>query len=111
MTTGHPILIGVLLGLAVALCVLCAVGLCVARDPYQRLQFCAPVASVAMPIFALAVWIDDPNWQSRIKATLIAIALLLMNSVISHATARAVRIREIGHWPSTDDEKISRVKQ
>ena len=102
----HPFIVAGLLGVAVALCLLCAVGVAVVRDPYQRLQFNTPVASVAVPLIVAAVWVGDPQWQSRIKATLVGVVLLLMNAVLSHATARAVRIRDVGHWPPTAEEQI-----
>ena len=104
--THHPIIVGCLLGVAVLLCLLCGLGVAIVRDPYQRLQFNTPVASVAVPLVAAAVWVADPQWQSRIKATIVAVVILLMNAVLSHATARAARIRQLDRWAPTPDEHI-----
>jgi multisubunit Na+/H+ antiporter MnhG subunit len=32
------------------------------------------------------------------KTLLIAVVMLGINSVVAHATARAFRVREVGHW-------------
>jgi monovalent cation/proton antiporter MnhG/PhaG subunit len=110
MTQQHPIITGCLLGLAVLLILMCALGLLVMRHAYQRLQFSTPVVTVSMALIVAAVWIEDDQWQSRIKATLIWVILFLMNSILSHATARAIRIREVGSWPTTAEEHIPLVK-
>lgn len=106
----HPILSGILLGLAVALIMLCSIGLMVMRDPFQRLQFSSPVTTLAMFFIVVVVWVEDSEWQSRIKATLIGLIIFLMNSALSHATARAIRIRALDRWPVALDENIPLVK-
>lgn len=102
----HPILTSILLVAAVLLAILCALGVLVMRDAYQRLQYSAPVVGVSMGLIVVAIWIEDGQWQSRIKATLIWAILFFTNAILSHATARAVRIRQVGHWPTTEDEHI-----
>lgn len=102
----HPIITGCLLGVAFALCLLCAIGIAVMRDSFQRLHFSSPVTSLAIFLIAIAVWVEDSQWQSRIKAALIALILFLMNAVLSHATARAIRLRRVDHWAPTPDEDI-----
>jgi multisubunit Na+/H+ antiporter MnhG subunit len=37
---------------------------------------------------------------------LIAIMLFFMNSVLSHATARAIRLRKLEHWEVESDEQV-----
>jgi monovalent cation/proton antiporter MnhG/PhaG subunit len=106
----HEVVVGCLLGLAVGLCFVCAVGVLSVRDAYQRLQLCSPITAVATSLIAAAVWIDDPDWQSRIKAALVMVVLFFMNAILSHATARAIRIRDIGHLSPAADEKIPLVK-
>ncbi len=102
----HPIITPILLGLAVALAIVCSIGLGVMRDVYQRLHFSAPVVSISMVLIAIAVWIEDSDPQPRIKVLLIGAVLFVMNSILTHATARAARIYQAGHWPPTPDEKI-----
>ncbi len=102
----HPIITGSLLGLAAAVCVLCAIGLAVVRDAYQRLHFSSPIASIGIALIVAAVWVEDPQWQSRIKAVLIAIILFLTNATLSHATARAIRMRSCEQWAPKPDEQL-----
>jgi monovalent cation/proton antiporter MnhG/PhaG subunit len=102
----HPIITGCLLGTAAALCIFCSIGLAVVRDSYQRIHFSAPVTSIAIVLITSAVWIEDSQWQARIKSALIAIMLFFMNSVLSHATARAIRLRKLEHWEVESDEQV-----
>lgn len=102
----HPVITTILLAAAALLCLLCAVGLFAMRDAFQRLHFSSPIASLAIFFFVVAIWLEDPDWQSRIKSALIALFLFFMNSVLSHATARAIHIRRTGHWPPSPDEHL-----
>jgi monovalent cation/proton antiporter MnhG/PhaG subunit len=105
--THHPLITGTLLGVAVVLCILSPLALVVMRDSYQRLQFSVPVTSLAAWLVVVAVWVENAPWQARIKAILVALILMIMNSILTHATARAIRIRKVvGHWEPTQDEKV-----
>lgn len=90
----HPYLTCTLLAVSVALCLLCAVGVLVMRDAYQRLHFTTPVAAVVTVLVAAAVWVEDADTQARIKSVLVAVMLLSMNSLVCHVTARGLRVRE-----------------
>jgi monovalent cation/proton antiporter MnhG/PhaG subunit len=102
----HPYITGSLLAVVVILTFLCAVGLLVMRDPYQRMQFATPVVSIAILLITASIWIEDPHWQARIKSAMIALLLFLMNSILSHATARAIRLRDADHWPLSPEDQI-----
>lgn len=102
----HVWVIGVLLGAAVVLTLLCCIGVLVMRDPYQRLQFVTPVATIGAVLVTAAVWVGDPSWQARLKMLCIGAVLFWMNAILSHATARAVRIRRAGHFSPKNEEKI-----
>lgn len=84
------VVVAVLLALAVGLCVLCAFGALVMRDPLQRLHFLAPPASLSAFLVVAAVLIyDHHDWQAAMKTLLVAVMLTLINAVVTHATARA----------------------
>jgi multicomponent Na+:H+ antiporter subunit G len=102
----HAIAAAVLVGIAVALALACAVGVAIMKNPLERLHFSAPVTSFSVALIACAVWIDDPNGQARLKIVLIAVIMFLMNAILSHATARAIRIREDKHFESRPNEPI-----
>ena len=98
-TPHHPIIVAVLLAAAVGVCLASAVGVAVGRTAYDRLQYATPVAALAVALMAVAVWVGEPDWQARIKATLVAAVLFVANAVLSHATAKAVAVRDAGRWP------------
>lgn len=91
-------LIDVLLGIGVVSAVLSSVALMVMKDLYERLHYLAPPATISIICFTAAVIADKHLSQAGIKALLIMLILLAMNAVLSHATARAARIRQFGRW-------------
>lgn len=102
----HPLIVGWLLGAAVALAIACSIGLLVMRDAYQRLHFSAPVVTLSMLLVTVAVFVDEADSQARWKASLIFILMLVMNSILTHATGRAIRIRETGQLAPRPQERI-----
>lgn len=102
----HPIVIGILVGIAVGLAIVCSIGVMVMRDAFQRLQFTAVVVTFAMLLIAVAVWVEEKDPQARIKVVLIGLILFVMNSVLTSATAKAVRIHQKGYWEPHPEEKI-----
>ena len=92
------ILIDVLLGIGTFSVVLSSFGVLLMKDLYERLHYLFPPATLTVICFAAAAIIDKHLSQSGIKALLIMVVLLLTNSVLSHATARAARIRQFGRW-------------
>lgn len=94
----HPLAITALLAFAVLITLLSSLGVLVMRDPYQRIHYMAPAASVAAMAIAAAVLLAEGFNQAGIKSLLVLVVLFLMNAVLSHATARAGRIREFGRW-------------
>jgi monovalent cation/proton antiporter MnhG/PhaG subunit len=104
----HDLLVGGLLAIAVLLVLMCAIGVLVMRDPYQRLHYIAPPTTISVSLITLAVWLDEPQRQAGLKMIVITIALGLMNGVVTHASARAFRIRAKGHWVSGESEEFER---
>jgi monovalent cation/proton antiporter MnhG/PhaG subunit len=94
---GHQVIwVSGLLGISVALALICCVGVLVMNDAYQRLQFAAPIVGVSMSLLVAAVWIQESGSQVRVKAVLICVILFLTNAVLSHATARAIKVKTHG---------------
>ena len=102
----HPYITGSLLGVAVLLAFLCSVGLLVMRDAFQRLQFATPIVTISIFLITIGIWIEDDQWQARIKSALIALILFVMNAVLSHTTARAIRIRDVERLEISAEESI-----
>jgi multisubunit Na+/H+ antiporter MnhG subunit len=66
----------VLLGLAVLIVASASVGVLVMRDAYQKLHFVTPAALVAPAL----------------------LFMIIAGPFLSHATIRAIRVREKGDW-------------
>lgn len=95
----YPILTGILLTAAVVLAFLSSLGTMVMRDAFQRLHFAAVVVSLGAGLIVIAVWLEDSAPEARIKALMTGLLLFVMNSILTHAIARAIYIRRHGRWP------------
>ena len=89
---------GVLLGLAVAIVLASAVGVLVMRDAYQKLHFVTPAAMVAPLLVALAIAVQHGVYENTGESFLALGFMLIAGPFISHATVRAIRVRETGDW-------------
>src|SRR5438552_539777 len=87
------VFVDLLLGVAVATEALSAVGLIVMPNLMDRLHFLGPAASVGPALVAGAVVTKEALNHQGIEAVLIALFLLVFGPVLTHATARAARIR------------------
>jgi monovalent cation/proton antiporter MnhG/PhaG subunit len=103
---GATLIASVLVWMGVALAIVSAIGLGIMKNAFERLHFNAIVVSFSTWLIILAVWIDDPSWQARLKSASIGVLLFLMNAVLSHATARAIRIRDEGQVEPREGDKI-----
>lgn len=92
------IVIDVLLGIGTFSVVLSSFGVLLMKDLYERLHYLFPPATLSIICFAAAAVIDKHLSQAGIKALVIMAVLLPTNAVLSHATARAARIRQFGRW-------------
>jgi len=101
----------VLVWVVVITCLLCCLGLVAMKDFFERLHYMATVSTVATMALLAAVVIEQGWGQAAIKVSLIVVVLLLMNAVLTHATARAARVRDLGHWQPAEGEKIAGLEQ
>ncbi len=103
----HQLSVEILLACAVAIAFVCTVGMLVMRDAYQRLHYLAPAASISPVLIMIAVLLEEKLTQSGIKSILVAAVMFVMNAILSHATARAFRIRELGQvLPRPDQGRV-----
>lgn len=98
----------VLLGLAVAVALVSAVGVLAMRDAYQKLHYVTPLSLVAPVLVALAVLVSsgftDRSAQAGVTMLLVAIA----SPFLSHVTIRAARIRADGDWRGQPGQDLAR---
>jgi multicomponent Na+:H+ antiporter subunit G len=106
------VIVVVLVSVAVLVCVLSCIGVFFARDAYDSLHFTGPASVLSPGLIAIAVVIEEGiGSQAGIKSIVVALLLLILNPVLSHATARAARIRQAGRWKLEASEKATLEQQ
>jgi multicomponent Na+:H+ antiporter subunit G len=101
-----PVWISSLLGVCLFVCVICCLALTLLRNFYVRLHYLAPVTTIGFIPLLIAVVIREGAGQAAMKTILVFATLLLINAVLTHATARAARVRRLGHWTADSEEHI-----
>lgn len=104
--TWQGIAAAVLLALGVAIELLCCLGVLIMDNVYDRLHYLGPATAVGPVAIAAAVVLEEALSTAGIKALLIAAVLIGTGPVLTHATARAVRIRQYGHWEAQPEEQV-----
>lgn len=85
---------------------MCALGIVLMRDVFDRLHYLGPASAVGPFLFAAAALVQDAFSQPAVKALLVAVLLAVTGPVLSHATARALRVRQFDHWRALPDEVV-----
>lgn len=93
----------VLLGLAVLTVAGASLGVLLMRDSYQKLHFVTPAALVAPVLVALAVLVQAGLRENTGETCLALLFMVIAGPFLSHATLRAIRIREAGDWRPSGD--------
>ncbi len=88
----------ILLGLAVVMALSASVGVLVMRDAYQKLHFVTPAALVAPFLVALAIFVQMGLVENTGETFLALLFMVIAGPYLSHATIRAIRVRETGDW-------------
>ena len=92
----------VLVTVGVAVELACCVGVVVMRDVYDKLHFTGPATILGPLALAAAIVVQEGLSQAGIKALLVAALLLVANPVLTHATGRALYIRQRDHLEAED---------
>lgn len=101
----------VLLGAIAVLCWLGCIGMLRMKEPLQALNFLSLPAAVAAVLLPFAFLCLSGWSMATLKAAMIALLLLASNSVVTHATARAIRVRDVGHWEPREEDDIEYVQE
>jgi multisubunit Na+/H+ antiporter MnhG subunit len=102
----HAIAVDTLLACTVLACWLGVLGMWRMRTPTQALHFLAIPGTAGILALTLAVFLEEGLSSAGLKTLLIAFILLAINSVVTHATARAFRTRDLGHWQPQNGDGI-----
>jgi multicomponent Na+:H+ antiporter subunit G len=81
------------------------VGVLAARQFYDRLHFLGPASTLGAFLIGAALVTQDGLKQQGVKSILVVILLVVVGPVLTHATARAARIREFGRWVILEEER------
>jgi multicomponent Na+:H+ antiporter subunit G len=100
------VIVVVLLIGAVGVELACSLGLLVINDSFDRLHFLGPAATIGPLLVAAAIVVEESLSSSGIKSLAAAFLLLLTSPILTHATARAARVRQYGHWRSLPFEEV-----
>ena len=101
----------VLLAGVVILCWLGVLGMWRMKEPIQALHYLSLPAIAGAILLTVAVFVSQGIVEGFWKLVLIAVILLSTNSVVTHATARAFRSRDLGHWEPLDGDPMEIVRE
>lgn len=111
--TPREVVATVLLVFGVGVELACCVGVLAMRGVYDKLHYTSPATTLGAIAIAAAVVLRESLVSYGLKAMLVALALLITNPVLSHAIARASRIRRHGEWttqPHHDEDETVEVE-
>ena len=95
----------VLIAAAVIVTIVSVLGMVRVRDPYQRMHYISPPASLSSLFIAVAIFLERGLKPESFKAAFVVLILVGMNTIVTHSAARAFRISEIPDWdPETGEE-------
>ena len=105
------IVVGVLLAITVVTTMISCWSLVLFKDVFQRMHYLSVVTTVSTLSLLIAVVVKEGWGQAAVKTILVFIVLLLINAVVTHATARAARVRQYGNWMPDPQEHIEGAKE
>jgi multisubunit Na+/H+ antiporter MnhG subunit len=101
-----------MLGLAVVIVLGASVGVLVMRDAYQKLHFVTPAALVAPLLVLLAIFVQVGLLENTGETFVALVFMVIGGPFLSHATMRAIRVREKGDWrPGGHPQASAREKE
>ena len=89
-----PLSVTILLALAVLAQVVCVVGVVAGSTVYDRLHYSGASTTIAPFLVFAAVVVEEGTHNPSWNAGFVAVALFVLNAVLTHATARVARNRE-----------------
>jgi multicomponent Na+:H+ antiporter subunit G len=104
--TVRSFVVAILLSGAVVVELSCALGLLVVRDSFDRLHFLGPAASLGPFLVVIALVVENALSTNGVKAILAGMLMLLTAPILTHATGRAARVRQFGHWEPLPFEEV-----
>jgi monovalent cation/proton antiporter MnhG/PhaG subunit len=98
MAVIRDVVADVLLAAAVLTVAGAAIGVAVMPDAYARLHYVTPAAVVAPVLVTLAVLVQEGLDENAGETVLALVFMMAAAPFLSHATIRAMRVRDRGDW-------------
>lgn len=95
-----------LLAVVVIGCWIGTLGAWKMREPTQSLHYLSLPATLGAIFLAIAVLLETGWTSTTAKTFVICLVLIGTNSVGTHATARAIRMRQLGHWEPRKEDGV-----
>ena len=103
----REIVADILLGLAVLTVASASLGVLVMPDAYQKLHYVTPAALIAPALVAGAVFVQAGLVENTGETLVALLVMVIVAPYLSHATIRAIRVREVGDWRPDRDARTS----
>jgi multisubunit Na+/H+ antiporter MnhG subunit len=94
----REVITDMLLALAVLVAAASALGVMIMPNAYARLHYVTPAAVVAPVLVALAVFVTEGLDENTGETVVALVFMIAAAPFLSHATMRAIRVREAGDW-------------
>lgn len=108
------IIADVLLAVAAGIVAVSALGLVFMPDAFARLHYVTPATVVAPLFVALAIGVREGLDENTGETFLALFFMIIASPFLSHATVRAMRVREHGDWqlrPGRPDREPGKAKE
>lgn len=102
----HHFMLAASLAIAVLCCWIGALGAWWMREPTQALHYLSLPTGIGAFFLFIAVYLETGWTSTTAKTIAICIILIVTNSVGTHATARAIRKRKLGHWEPRKEDGV-----
>jgi multisubunit Na+/H+ antiporter MnhG subunit len=81
------------------------------REPVQGIHYLGMPATLGAVAVSIAVLLQTGPGSTFFKTLFLALLMVSINSVVGHATARAFRTRELGHWEPRAGDPMESVSE
>jgi multicomponent Na+:H+ antiporter subunit G len=105
MAVTREVVVDVLLALAVLTVAAAALGVAVMPDAYARLHYVTPAVVVAPVLVTLAIFVQEGLDENTGETVVALVFMLIAAPYLSHATIRAMRVRERGDWRQPGEQR------
>lgn len=108
MDLTRDVLAGALVVVGVGIELLCCLALLVIDDVYDRLHYLGPAGTLGPLFIALAIAVQRGYSIASSKALFVALIMAATGPIVTHALARAARVRQFEHWTALPEEVTDR---